>query len=63
MRQEPGGALENGIQRAVREACLWLPEAKEFLSHGSPNFRVRGKTFATYVVKAWASGLASNGSN
>lgn len=35
---------------AVREVCLWLPEAEEFSSHGSPNFRVRGKTFATYVV-------------
>jgi hypothetical protein len=34
----------------VREVCLWLPEAEEFISHGSPNFRVRGKTFATYVV-------------
>jgi predicted DNA-binding protein (MmcQ/YjbR family) len=34
----------------VREACLWLPEAEEFVSHGSPNFRVRGKTFATYVL-------------
>jgi predicted DNA-binding protein (MmcQ/YjbR family) len=34
----------------VREVCLWLPEAEEFVSHGSPNFRVRGKTFATYVV-------------
>src|SRR3979490_2133558 len=41
---------------AVREACLWLPEAEEFISHGSPNFRVRGKTFATYVVNHHGDG-------
>jgi predicted DNA-binding protein (MmcQ/YjbR family) len=44
------------IDGAVREACLWLPEAEEFLSHGSPNFRVRGKTFATYVVNHHGDG-------
>jgi len=40
----------------VRDACLWLPEAEEFLSHGSPNFRVRGKTFATFVVNHHGDG-------
>lgn len=44
------------INAAVRKACLWLPEAEEFLSHGSPNFRVRGKTFATYVVNHHGDG-------
>jgi predicted DNA-binding protein (MmcQ/YjbR family) len=44
------------LDRAVREICLWLPEAEEFLSHGSPNFRVRGKTFATYVVNHHGDG-------
>jgi hypothetical protein len=48
--------LETGIQRAVRDVCLWLPETEEFLSHGSPNFRVRGKTFATYVVNHHGDG-------
>ncbi len=42
--------MGSATHEAVRAACLWLPEAEEFLSHGSPNFRVRGKTFATYVV-------------
>jgi predicted DNA-binding protein (MmcQ/YjbR family) len=42
--------MANDIHRTVREVCLWLPEAEEFSSHGSPNFRVRGKTFATYVI-------------
>jgi len=44
------------FHRAVREACLWLPEAQEFISHGSPNFRVRGKTFATFVVNHHGDG-------
>jgi hypothetical protein len=44
------GPLAKDVHQTVREVCLWLPEAEEFMSHGSPNFRVRGKTFATYVV-------------
>jgi predicted DNA-binding protein (MmcQ/YjbR family) len=43
-------SLANDMHQTVRAACLWLPESEEFVSHGSPNFRVRGKTFATYVV-------------
>jgi predicted DNA-binding protein (MmcQ/YjbR family) len=42
--------LASEFRQAVRDVCLWLPEAEEFLSHGSPNFRVRAKTFATYVI-------------
>jgi len=56
MPQLLGGALEDSIHRAVRDVCLWLPEAEEFLSHGSPNFRVRGKTFTTYVVNHHGDG-------
>ncbi len=44
------------IHQTVRELCLWLPEAEEFSSHGSPNFRVGGKTFATYVVNHHGDG-------
>jgi hypothetical protein len=42
--------MAKDIHEAVREVCLSFPEAEEFLSHGSPNFRVRGKVFATYAV-------------
>src|SRR5580698_3702974 len=49
-------ALGNKMHQTVRAACLWLPEAEEFVSHGSPNFRVRGKTFATYVVNHHGDG-------
>jgi predicted DNA-binding protein (MmcQ/YjbR family) len=44
------------LNQAVREVCLWLPESEEFVSHGSPNFRVRGKTFATYSVNHHGDG-------
>jgi len=51
--------MAKDINAAVREVCLCLPEAEEYLSHGSPNFRVRGKkgkTFATYVVNHHGDG-------
>jgi predicted DNA-binding protein (MmcQ/YjbR family) len=44
------------LQQTVREVCLWLPGAEEFISHGSPNFRVCGKTFATYAVNHHGDG-------
>ena len=49
-------SLANDIHRSVHELCLWLPEAEEFMSHGAPNFKVRGKTFATYVVNHHGDG-------
>jgi predicted DNA-binding protein (MmcQ/YjbR family) len=48
--------MARDLNQAVRDVCLWLPEAEEFLSHGSPNFRVRGKTFATYAVNHHGDG-------
>jgi predicted DNA-binding protein (MmcQ/YjbR family) len=48
--------MSRDLHQAVRDACLWLPEAEEFISHGSPNFQVRGKTFATYVVNHHGDG-------
>jgi hypothetical protein len=44
------------INEVVREVCLSFPEAEEVVSHGSPNFRVRGKTFASYVVNHHGDG-------
>jgi predicted DNA-binding protein (MmcQ/YjbR family) len=48
--------LASDIHQGVRNVCLWLPEVEEFMSHGSPNFRVRGKTFATYVINHHGDG-------
>ena len=44
------------ISDAVREVCLHFPETEEKPSRGSPDFRVRGKTFATYVVNHHGDG-------
>src|ERR1700761_6684544 len=49
-------SMARDTHESVRKACLWLPEAEEFVSHGSPNFRVRGKTFATFVVNHHGDG-------
>ncbi|MGE0582895.1 MAG: MmcQ/YjbR family DNA-binding protein [Steroidobacteraceae bacterium] len=44
------------IDSAVREVCLSFPEAQEVLSHGWPVYKVRGKTFAFYVVNHHGDG-------
>jgi hypothetical protein len=48
--------MAKDITAAVREVCLWFPETTEVVSHGSPDFRVRGKTFATYAVNHHGDG-------
>ncbi|MGH8137975.1 MAG: MmcQ/YjbR family DNA-binding protein [Steroidobacteraceae bacterium] len=48
--------MASNTNQAVREVCLSFPESEEFLSHGSPNFRVRGKTYATYVINHHGDG-------
>ncbi|MDH3643484.1 MAG: MmcQ/YjbR family DNA-binding protein [Gammaproteobacteria bacterium] len=53
-RSPSKGGKDVGI--AVREVCLWFPESEEVPSRGSPDFRVRGKTFATYVVNHHGDG-------
>jgi len=44
------------ITNVVRELMAQLPEVEEFVSHGAPNFRVRGKTFATYNINHHGDG-------
>jgi predicted DNA-binding protein (MmcQ/YjbR family) len=53
-----GGLIAVGkdIQAAVRELCLTFPESEERPSRGSPDYRVKGKTFATYVVNHHGDG-------
>jgi predicted DNA-binding protein (MmcQ/YjbR family) len=48
--------MAKNITDAVYEICLWLPEAEEVVAHGSPDFRVAGKTFATYVINHHGDG-------
>jgi len=41
----------------LREICVALPETEELVSHGSPNFRVRGgKVFAIFTVNHHGDG-------
>lgn len=44
------------ISEVVRELCLGLPEAREVRSHGSPDFRVGKRTFASYSVNHHGDG-------
>jgi predicted DNA-binding protein (MmcQ/YjbR family) len=44
------------ISDAVREIMAGLPETEEFVSHGSPTFRVRGKIFAAYTINHHGDG-------
>lgn len=48
--------MARNVSQAVRELCLWFPGAEEVLSHGMPDFRVNGKTFATFVVNHHGDG-------
>jgi hypothetical protein len=48
--------MPRDISRVVREVCLWLPQTEEVIAHGQPDFRVNGKTFATYVVNHHGDG-------
>jgi len=48
--------VPRSINEAVREVCLSFPEVEEVVSHGFPDFRVRGKTFASYVVNHHGDG-------
>jgi predicted DNA-binding protein (MmcQ/YjbR family) len=45
------------ITDVVRDIMAALPDVEEFLSHGSPTFRVRGrKIFATYTINHHGDG-------
>ena len=44
------------ISDVVRDIMASLPETEEFVSHGSPTFRVRGKIFAAYTINHHGDG-------
>ncbi len=48
--------MARDINTCVRELCLGLPETEEVLSHGTPDFRVVGKPFASYCVNFHGDG-------
>jgi hypothetical protein len=51
------GGRARTIPAAVRELCLAFPEAEEFESHGSPNYRARkGRVFAVWALNHHGDG-------
>jgi hypothetical protein len=50
------GKRSKDLNMAVREVCFGLPEVTEVESHGSPDFRVDGKTFATLAINHHGDG-------
>jgi len=48
--------MSRDISEAVRDLMGSLPETEEVQSHGSPSFKVRGRTFATYTINHHGDG-------
>jgi hypothetical protein len=49
--------MANELDEAIRRLCLAFPETEELMSHGAPNFRVRGgRIFATYSINHHGDG-------
>lgn len=49
--------MKNELAQWVRKLCLAFPEAEELISHGMPNYRVRGKKiFATFATNHHGDG-------
>src|SRR4026207_1447952 len=48
--------IQRTISDVVREIMASFPETEEFVSHGFPTFRVRGKIFATYTINHHGDG-------
>jgi predicted DNA-binding protein (MmcQ/YjbR family) len=47
------------ITEVIRSICLSLPETQEVESHGSPDYRVEGKSFATFQVNHHGDGMVA----
>jgi hypothetical protein len=47
------------LYETVRDLCLAFPETAEAISHGFPDFSVRGKSFASYVINHHGDGRVS----
>ena len=44
------------VYDVVKVICLGLAETEEFISHGSPTYRVAGKSFANYSLNHHGDG-------
>ena len=48
--------MARDLVTALSELCLAFPDTDSIVSHGAPNFRVRGKSFATYQLNHHGDG-------
>lgn len=48
--------MARDLVTALRELCLALPDTDCIESHGAPNFRVRGRSFASYQLNHHGDG-------
>ena len=48
--------MPRAIPESTRELCLSLPDTEEVSRHGAPNFKVKGKTFAMFVLNHHGDG-------
>jgi hypothetical protein len=48
--------LARTIPQAVHELCLAFPETEDTISHGSPDYKVAGKSFAYFTVNHHGDG-------
>ena len=48
--------MARSIPTVVREMCLSFPEAEDVSSHGMPDFKVKGKSFAYFCVNHHGDG-------
>lgn len=52
-----GIRIKNELAQAVRQLCLAFPDTEELISHGMPNYRVRGKKiFAMFAMNHHGDG-------
>ncbi len=49
--------MANELDKAIRQLCLAFPQTEELLSHGMPNYRIRGgKVFVMYSINHHGDG-------
>jgi predicted DNA-binding protein (MmcQ/YjbR family) len=48
--------MQRTITDVVRDIVASFPETEEFVSHGAPTFRVRGRIFAAYTINHHGDG-------
>ncbi|MCY3821205.1 MAG: MmcQ/YjbR family DNA-binding protein [Gammaproteobacteria bacterium] len=48
--------MAKDIKAAVREICLSFPEVEERMGHGMPDYKVRGRSFATLAINHHGDG-------